>query len=68
LHGGRVITHGRLMKALWGKEGGAAGQRQLQKHIGSLRRKLEAEPAFPRYIVTEPGVGYRLELLPVKSA
>ena len=39
-------------------------QRELQKRVNGLRRKLEAEPSFPRYIVTEPAVGYRLEILP----
>lgn len=65
LHGGRVLTFGRIERALWGRENGTSErQRDLQKRIGALRRKLEAEPAFPRYIVTEPAVGYRLEIVP----
>jgi two-component system KDP operon response regulator KdpE len=64
LHGGRVLTIGRIERALWGKEGDSARHQHLQKRINALRRKLEAEPSFPRYIVTEPAVGYRLEMLP----
>lgn len=63
LHGGRVLTFGRIERALWGQEG-EAGHRELQKRVTALRRKLEAEPSFPCYIVTEPAVGYRLEILP----
>jgi len=64
LHGGRVLTIGRIEKALWGKEGDGERHRYLQTRITALRRKLEAEPSFPRYILTEPAVGYRLEILP----
>ncbi|MDX2027411.1 MAG: response regulator transcription factor [Alphaproteobacteria bacterium] len=67
-HGGRVLTFGRIERALWGKpDGGDERQRDLQKRIGALRRKLEAEPSFPRYIVTEPAVGYRLEIVPAEG-
>jgi two-component system, OmpR family, KDP operon response regulator KdpE len=68
LHGGRVLTYGRLERALWGLEGNAERHQDLQKRINALRRKLEDEPAFPRYIVTEPAVGYRLEMIPPGKA
>lgn len=68
LHGGRVVTMSNLEKALWGKEGDNDQRLNVQKRIGTLRRKLEAEPSFPRYIVTEPSVGYRLEMLPPETA
>ncbi len=68
LHGGRVLTIGHIERALWGQEGDAERHMHLQKRINTLRRKLEAEPSFPRYIVTEPSVGYRLEMLPPESA
>ncbi|MFY9288105.1 MAG: response regulator transcription factor [Alphaproteobacteria bacterium] len=64
MHGGRVLTIGRIERALWGKEGSQDARQNLQRHINALRHKLEAEPSFPRYIVTEPSVGYRLEMLP----
>jgi two-component system KDP operon response regulator KdpE len=64
LHRGRVLTWGRIEKALWGKEGDNERHQYLLEQITALRHKLETEPAFPRYIMTEPSVGYRLEMLP----
>lgn len=64
LHGGQVLTAGHIENALWGRSTVGAHRRDLQHRISTLRRKLEAEPSFPRYIVTEPAVGYRLEMLP----
>jgi two-component system KDP operon response regulator KdpE len=57
-HGEGVVTHAALFREVWGPDRG--DPRALRVYIGSLRRKLEAEPSRPRYIVTEPGVGYRL--------
>jgi two-component system, OmpR family, KDP operon response regulator KdpE len=55
----RVLTHRHLLRAVWG-----AGYDQdahlLHVNMSNLRRKLEPDPARPRFIVTEPGVGYRL--------
>ncbi len=68
LHGGRVVTNGHIERTLWGKEGEIEQHQNLQKRVSTLRRKLEAEPSFPRYIVTEPAVGYRLEMLPPHPA
>jgi len=64
MHGGRVLTYGHIVRSLWGKDSETNRQRDLQKRVHGLRHKLESEPAFPRYIVTEPAVGYRLEILP----
>jgi two-component system KDP operon response regulator KdpE len=64
LHGGRVLTLGRIERALWGRESGVDHRQVLQQRISGLRRKLETEPSFPRYIVTEPAIGYRLRMLP----
>jgi two-component system KDP operon response regulator KdpE len=59
-HAGRVMTHRMLLKDAWGPP--YASQTQyLRVYMGQLRRKLEADPARPRYLVTEPGVGYRLK-------
>jgi two-component system KDP operon response regulator KdpE len=58
-HAGRVITHQQLLKAVWGP-GNATETPYLRVYIGQLRHKLEADPARPRYLLTEPGVGYRL--------
>ena len=58
-HAGKVVTHRQLMKAQGGDFGEDA-QHTLRVHISQLRRKLEPEPARPRHLLTEPGVGYRL--------
>jgi two-component system, OmpR family, KDP operon response regulator KdpE len=60
-HAGKVLTHRQLLMQVWG-----AGYQQerhlLQVNISNLRRKIEPDPARPRYVHTEPGVGYRLRL------
>jgi two-component system KDP operon response regulator KdpE len=69
LHGGRVLTFGRIARALWGHDTDSEQQRGiLRQRVSGLRRKLEDQPSFPRYIVTEPAVGYRLEILPPQQA
>jgi two-component system KDP operon response regulator KdpE len=55
---GRVITHRAALVNVWGPEYGEESQ-YLHVFIGQLRHKLEENPAQPRYILTEPGVGYR---------
>lgn len=57
---GRTVTHPQLFRAVWGSAHGDA-QQYLRVYIAHLRRKIEADPYAPRYIVTEPGVGYRFE-------
>lgn len=57
-HPGRVLTHRAILKAIWGPH--AVDQPEhLRVLLGSLRKKIEPDPARPRYIVTEPWVGYR---------
>lgn len=56
--GGKVMTHRQLLKAVWG-EAQAEEVQYLRVFVGHLRQKLEADPAQPRLIVTEPAVGYR---------
>jgi two-component system KDP operon response regulator KdpE len=58
---GRTLTHDQLFAAVWGKEFGHP-QQYLRVYITHLRKKIEPQPYAPRFIVTEPGVGYRLEL------
>jgi two-component system KDP operon response regulator KdpE len=55
---GRVRTHGALLAAAW--EPGEGSVAALRFHVAALRRKLEDDPAQPRHLVTETGVGYRL--------
>ena len=56
---GRVLTHRQLAHAVWGA-GPVDQSHTLRVHVAALRRKLEADPARPRWLVTEAGVGYRL--------
>jgi two-component system KDP operon response regulator KdpE len=54
-----VVTHRQLLKEVWGLNV-ATQAHYLRVYMAQLRHKLEADPARPRYLVTEPGVGYRL--------
>jgi len=56
---GKLLTQSQLVKEVWGSPG-AQQTGALRVHMLQLRRKLEADPARPRYLLTEPGVGYRL--------
>lgn len=56
---GWVLTHRQLLERVWGGYA-AENAQQLRVYISYLRRKLEADPASPTLIVTEPGIGYRL--------
>ena len=58
MHAGRVLTHRAILKSIWGA-GGEGQQEHLRVLVGQLRKKLEVDPAHPRYVVTEPWVGYR---------
>ncbi|MEP6620220.1 MAG: response regulator transcription factor [bacterium] len=57
-HSGRTLTHQQIFDAVWAKSFGNP-QQYLRVHLTNLRRKIEREPAAPRLIITEPGVGYR---------
>ena len=59
-HAGKLVGHADLLTAVWGAAH-ASDTQYLRVVIGQLRHKLEADPAQPRLIVTEPGVGYRLQ-------
>lgn len=58
LHSGKVVTHRMLLQSVWGPEYGDEAE-YLRVYINRLRQKLETPPGSPRFIVTEPGVGYR---------
>ena len=59
-HPGKVITHRALLAAVWGGQNTEQVE-YLRVFVGQLRKKLEPDAASPRYLVTEPWVGYRLE-------
>lgn len=57
--GGRVVTHAQLLQAIWGRHH-SDDTHYLRIYLRQLRQKLERDPGEPRYLLTEPGVGYRL--------
>ena len=56
---GRVLTHRQLLREIWGANA-VEETHYLRVHMGALRRKIEADPARPQWLLTEAGVGYRL--------
>jgi two-component system KDP operon response regulator KdpE len=62
-HAGKVLTHDQLIHSIWGSENvsGQEDSHLLRVNVSNLRRKLETDPSRPHYIITEPGVGYRLK-------
>ena len=58
-HAGKVVTHQQLLREVWGPSH-TEQTHYVRVYMAHLRHKLEAEPARPRYLLTEPGVGYRL--------
>jgi len=56
---GRVLTHHQLLRQVWGNTYESEAH-LLRVNMSNLRRKIEPDPTRPRYIITEPGVGYRL--------
>lgn len=58
---GRMLSHEALLKAIWGPTYGTE-RNYLHVYIRRLRLKIEPDPANPRYLITEPGAGYRLQL------
>lgn len=59
-HAGKVLTHRQILVEVWGPNAESEHQ-YLRVYMNQLRHKLEPEPARPRYLVTETGVGYRLK-------
>lgn len=60
-HAGRVLTHGQILREVWGP-GYTEQTHYLRVYMAHLRSKLEAVPASPKLLLTEPGVGYRLAI------
>ena len=61
-YAGKVLTHDQLLRAVWGTAY-ESETHMLQVNISNLRHKIEPDPVRPTYIITEPGVGYRLKVL-----
>jgi two-component system KDP operon response regulator KdpE len=62
-HPGKLISQSQLLQEVWGP-GYETAQGNLRFYMGQLRRKLEADPARPQHLITEPGMGYRFQPLP----
>jgi two-component system KDP operon response regulator KdpE len=58
---GRLVSQRDLLHAVWGPEYGTETN-YLRVYVGGLRKKLEDDPARPRHLITEPGIGYRFEI------
>jgi two-component system KDP operon response regulator KdpE len=58
-HAGKTLTHRQLFAAAWPGRAYGDAQQYLRVHVANVRRKVEPDPLSPRYIFTEPGVGYR---------
>ena len=56
--GGKLVTGPQLLHEVWGPQYGTE-LNYLRQYVAQLRRKLEPEPSQPRYLITEPGIGYR---------
>ena len=62
VHAGKVLTHRHLLRIAWGRETGVDVQ-YLRVYVRQIRQKIEPIPEQPRYVTTEPGVGYRLQVI-----
>jgi two-component system, OmpR family, KDP operon response regulator KdpE len=58
-HPGRLVTHRQLLQEVWGP-GYEDETHYLRVHFAHVRAKIEPDPSNPRYVITEPGIGYRL--------
>jgi two-component system, OmpR family, KDP operon response regulator KdpE len=65
-HAGKVLTHHFILKEVWGL-GSIQDVQYLRVYMAHLRQKLEQDPNRPQLLITEPGIGYRLQLLEAKS-
>jgi two-component system KDP operon response regulator KdpE len=62
-HAGRILTHRQILREVWGPHADEETN-YLRVYITGLRKKIEENPQLPSLILTEPGVGYRLAVLP----
>ena len=60
-HRGRLVTQHQLLQEVWGPQYHTEGH-YLRVYVAQLRRKLEPDPSRPRYLITEPGMGYRFQM------
>lgn len=63
-HAGRILTHGQILREVWGPNV-EEDTNYVRVYITGLRKKIEENPRMPELIMTEPGVGYRLRVIPM---
>jgi two-component system KDP operon response regulator KdpE len=63
IHQGKPVTHRKILQIVWGPEYGEETD-LVRVVVKEIRKKIEKDPAHPRYIVTEPWIGYMFQLLP----
>jgi two-component system KDP operon response regulator KdpE len=63
LNRGRMLTHKQILNEIWGPAHSGNTQ-YLRVYVGQIREKLEVDPSNPQMIITESGVGYRMEVVP----
>jgi two-component system, OmpR family, KDP operon response regulator KdpE len=62
IHRGKMLTHKQILREVWGTAH-VEDMQYLRVYVRQLREKIEVDPARPHYIITEPGIGYRMEVL-----
>lgn len=67
VHRGKMLTHHDILKAVWGAAH-ADDIQYLRVYVGQLREKIEPDVSDPRYVITEPGIGYRMETIHAQDA
>jgi two-component system KDP operon response regulator KdpE len=63
IHQGKPVTHRKILQIVWGPEYGEETD-LVRVVVKEIRKKIEKDPAHPRYIVTKPWIGYMFQLLP----
>lgn len=66
-HRGKMLTHRQILHEVWGPAH-AEDMQYLRVYVSQLREKIEPDPVLPSYIVTEPGIGYRMETVSSKAS
>lgn len=67
IHRGKMLTHKQILKEVWGPAH-IDDMQYLRVYVSQLREKIEPDPASPTYIITEPGIGYRMETMETATA
>lgn len=67
VHRGKMLTHKQILKDVWG-HAHTEDMQYLRVYVRQLREKIEPDPAVPTYIITEPGIGYRMETVGEQAA